>query len=76
MPDETILERRILAGHAAGDLAALAKLYCEAGLRAETRGELDRACFFFTQAYVYALDAGVPAATELKAKLVAHGREM
>jgi hypothetical protein len=77
MPDEQDLDRRILAGHAAGDAAALAGLYNEAAVNAETGGHVDRACFFYTQAYTYALDAGdQPAVNRLRAILVVHGREM
>ncbi len=71
------LNMRILAGHASGDFAGLSDLYAEAGLNAEANGEIDRACFFFTQAYVFALDAGsTAAAADLRAKLVSYGREL
>ncbi len=72
---EAALDARLLAAHAAGDAAALAALYAEAGDRAEARGAVDAACFFLTQAYVFALEAGHAAAATLHARLVAHGRE-
>ena len=77
MADDCDLDARILAGHAAGDVEILAALYREAGLIAEADGEIDRACFFYTQAYVFALDAGlVDAAANLKHKLITFGREL
>lgn len=70
------LERQILDAHAEGALERLAALYGEAGQAAEARGLIDQACFFFTQGYVFALDAGDDAlAGALKNKLIGHGRE-
>ena len=66
------LNERILAGHEAGDAAALAALYSEA---ADAANSVDAACFFLTHAYVWALDAGDPLAADLHARLCAHGRE-
>lgn len=77
MADDCDLDARILAGHAAGDIETLSALYREAGTIAETDGDIDRACFFYTQAYVFALDAGMSgAAADLKDKLVIFGREL
>ena len=76
MPDSTDLHERILAGHAAGDGHLLAQLYAEAGQLAAANGEVDKACYFFTQAYVFALEAGENAVAEkLQAILRQHGRE-
>lgn len=66
------LEQAILAAHEAGDRRALAALYASA---AERLDDLDAACFFLTQAYVFALEAGAPEAAPLHARLKAHGRE-
>lgn len=66
------LEEAILAAHAAGDRRALAALYARA---ADSLTDLDAACFFLTQAYVFALEAGAPEAAPLHARLKAHGRE-
>jgi hypothetical protein len=74
-PAEAALERAILAAHAAGDPDALVGLYSEAGMRAETGGDVDAACFFYTYAYVFALETGSAATGELHARLVTHGRE-
>jgi len=66
----------ILLSHATGDAKALVALYRQAGHRAEGAGRTDEACFFFTQAYVYALEAGdVGRANALKATLQSYGRE-
>ena len=70
------LDRRILEAHEAGDTAALAVLYGKAAGGAEGSGLIDQACFLYTQAYIFALDAGLDTlAAEHKAHLVAHGRE-
>lgn len=66
------LHARILAAHAAGDAGTLARLY-EKAAREQT-GE-DARAFFLTQAYVLALEAGLPSAPDLRRALVALGRE-
>ena len=76
MANQPDLERRILKAHSGNDRAALAGLYREAGTHAEASGDLDRACYFYTQAYVFALDAGERReAADLHAILKRHGRE-
>jgi hypothetical protein len=69
------LDAALLAAHAAGDEPALARLYAQAADAAETAGEVDAACFFLTQAYVFALSCGASRAGALHARLLAHGRE-
>jgi hypothetical protein len=69
------LDAALLAAHAARDELALARLYACAADAAEARGETDAACFFLTQAYVFALCAGAAEADALHARLLAHGRE-
>ena len=66
------LDERLVAAHAKRDLVALSALYAEA---ADAAGNLDAECFFLTQAYVCALDAGGAQAENLRARLVVHGRE-
>lgn len=73
---ESGLETRLLAAHRAHDLNRLVRGYTEAADLAEGEDDTDRACFFLTQAWIFALDAGDPRAMELKARLVAHGREV
>ena len=70
------LNLEILLNHALGRLDELVRLYRLAGHRAEGAGRTDEACFFFTQAYVYALESGdTSRANALKATLKAYGRE-
>lgn len=68
----TGLDARLLAAHARGDHAALVMLYARAADQAPTR---DAACFYLTQAYVFALECGHADACVLRARLVAEGRE-
>ena len=74
-PDLAALDEAILAAHAAGDGRALIDLYGKAGLALEARGDLNRACFCLTTAYVLALEAGDPRAALYHEHLVAQGRE-
>jgi hypothetical protein len=66
------LDAALERAHAAGDAPSLAALYARA---AEISPGPDAAAFFLTQAYVWALDAGEPAAADLHARLKAAGRE-
>lgn len=66
------LHARLLAAHGGNDRAALVALYTEA---AEAAPDAEAAGFFLTQAYIYALDLGHPAAPALHAQLAAQGRE-
>ncbi|MEL7542264.1 MAG: hypothetical protein AAGJ70_00660 [Pseudomonadota bacterium] len=76
-PDEIgALEHAILDAHIGSDLPRLADGYRKGGNHAFASGEIDAGCFLFTQAYVYALKAGLPDfAEELRAVLMHHGRE-
>lgn len=67
-------ERRILAAHADEDIAALARLYREAGEQAEAEGARDRAAFFLTHAWIFALEAGLEEADSLRDVLRSWGR--
>lgn len=69
------LERELLEAHAAGDGLRTARLYAKAAAQADQSGDADRAGFFLTQAWIFALEAGDPLADELRARLVAQGRE-
>ncbi len=73
--NDASFERDILDAHASGDRREIALLYAEAASRAERSGDGDRAGFFLTQAWIFALEAGDPLADELRARLVAQGRE-
>ncbi|MCF6443579.1 hypothetical protein [Nereida sp. MMG025] len=70
----TELNTQLLAAHAAGNSAALIRLYTHAADQSEENANIDEACFFLTHAYVFALesaDAGLP---RLAARLKKHGR--
>lgn len=69
-------ETEILSAHARHDRRRVAALYLDGARDHLARGEDAAAAFFFTQAYVFALDAGdEEAATAAHAHLVALGRE-
>lgn len=69
------LDAEIIRAHMAGDAAALAGLYTRASEAAEAASDPDGAGFFLTHAYVFALEAGLPEADELHARLKREGRE-
>ena len=52
------LDRQIQADHRRGDLAALARDYAAGGDLYARTGRIDAACFYWTQAWILALDAG------------------
>ena len=66
------LQTRLLAAHQAADNAALVTLYQEAAQHAASE---TAEAFYLTHAYVFALEIGAPAAAEIKARLVAMGRD-
>ena len=69
-------EVEIVEAHSRRDHARLAALYRAAAEARLAQGAEGAAAFFFTQAYVLALDAGdEAAATALHARLVALGRD-
>lgn len=67
------LDAALLAAHAAGDGAALARLYAEAAHGAE---DPEAEGFFLTQALVFALESGLDEAEGLRARLCGMGREL
>jgi hypothetical protein len=66
------LDAALLAAHASGDRRALVDLYTKA---ADTTPSAEAAGFYLTHAYVFALEAGLPEAATLRARLKAEGRE-
>ena len=68
------LERAFDAARERGDGAALCRLWTRAADLAEGRGDIDRTCFFLTQAWVTALAEGLDEADGLERRLVRHGR--
>ena len=68
----TTLDARLLAAHAAGDEGALVRLYAEAAAAAN---DPQARAFYLTHAHVFALVLGLPEAEDLRARLIAEGRE-
>jgi len=66
------LDARLLAAHAAGDSAALVRLYSDA---ADAAASEDAAGFFLTHAYIFALELGAAEARQIRARLVRMGRD-
>lgn len=66
------LDAEMIEAHAAGDAVRLAWLYTQA---ANAATDCDVAGFYLTHAYVFALEAGDPSASGLRARLVEMGRE-
>lgn len=67
------LNARLLAAHDTQDTSLLSMLYTQA---AATSAEPDAAGFYLTQAYIFALEAGLPEAADLHKQLVAMGRDV
>ncbi len=66
------LNTQLLEAHQRGDGAELSSLYVDAAHAAlEARAK----CFYLTHAYVFALEAGLSAAEEIRKQLVALGAE-
>lgn len=68
------IDAAVIAAHEAGDRAGLARLYGEAADGFAARGDNGTACFFYTQAYVFALEQGAPEAERYAAILRQNGR--
>ena len=66
------LDAALIEAHAAGERAALVRLYAKAADEADTAQAQG---FFLTHAYVFALEAGLPEADALRARLQSMGRE-
>ena len=74
MNSETELDAQLLDAHASKDAAKIALHYGRAADQAERKENTDQACFFLTHAWVFALEAGDPAADKYRARLAAFGR--
>ena len=76
MSDEKRLQRDMLQAHENNDLAALPPLYLEVAELREREGDIDAACFFYTHAYVYALDCGNQVVADTaRGRLKRYGRD-
>ncbi len=72
--DRKALDQALLAAHSRQDKTALVRLYMRAAEDREQADDTDAACFFLTQAFVFALEAGAAEADALDQMLAAHGR--
>jgi len=66
------LDTRLLAAHAAGDIAGLVRLYQAA---ADTAPDVNARGFYLTHAHIFALELGHPDTETLRAQLIDMGRE-
>lgn len=73
-PSSGALDAALLDAHAAGDGPRLASLYDEAADRFSAAGDIDAACFYWTQALIFALEAGLDEARYFAELLRRHGR--
>lgn len=77
MRGEQSLHHDMLQAHEEEDLIALPGLYLQAAQLRESQNNIDAACFFYTHAYVYALDCGDrDRAAQARAKLKSYRREL
>lgn len=70
----SLLDAALLEAHVAGDGRRLASLYGEAADRFDAAGDTDAACFYWTQALIFSLEAGLGEAGRYADKLRSHGR--
>ena len=68
------LDAALLAAHGDDDRPRLVALYARAGDLAEAEGQIDRACFYLTHAWIFALEQGLDASAALQSRLAARGR--
>lgn len=69
------LDARLQAQHRDNDLAGMALSYARGGDGFEAHGNSDAACFYWTQAWIYALDSGEAGLVRvLEERLAARGR--
>ena len=68
------LESALLAAHSSGDSAALVELYSRAAQLAQEEQDIERAGFYLTHAWIFALECGHCQADALREDLRAQGR--
>ena len=73
-PDRATLDTALRDAHHTGDAVRISALYGRAGDLFDAAGDIDAACFFYTQAYVFALEAGLRDAQIFNARLKARNR--
>jgi hypothetical protein len=69
------LDEKLCAAHYAGAFYELVDLYRSAAKQAFEQHEIDRACFYLTHSYIFALETRHPDCREIHSILVKHGRE-
>ena len=69
------LDEALLRAHELNNTDDLVRLYTLAGDAKEREDDIDGACFYRTQAYIFALESGNDAVQALNERLVQHGRE-
>ena len=69
------LDQALKDAHARRDAQLIAELFGKAGDREAACGNDDAACFFWTNGYVWALEAGAEMAGPLHQKLCEKGRD-
>lgn len=75
MSNQDALAARLDAAHASGDDGEISAVYRDIAEHCREEGNTDGACFFWTQALVFALVAGdVAAESALRVLLAQHGR--
>jgi len=73
-PDLQTVEKALLLAHEQNNYSDLVTYYSKAATLMENQGDIDAACFYLTQAYVYAMECGSDQAQELHNRLAKHGR--
>ena len=73
--DPASIDAALRAAHDRHDGVALARLYEDAAALKRQCGDMEAALFLTVQAYIHALEQGLPGAERLRAVLVAAGRE-
>lgn len=68
------IDQALLAAHVENDHKKLVFLYSQAGAEL-IEADIDGACFYYTQALVFALESGDKRADEIREILIANGRE-
>ena len=74
MRSESELDARLIEAHSSRNLREIASHYALAADRAEMNEDIDRACFFLTHAWIFALEAGDLIADDHRSRLAAYGR--
>jgi hypothetical protein len=69
------IDDKLLAAHIAGDRTLLVDLYRKAAEMSFEAQNIDKACFYLTHSYVFALETRHPDCREIHSVLVSYGRE-